>query len=372
VVTFQRRPSGGAAFAFPREHVNLSTLLQVPAGRGEAIRRIAAALDGVRTVGITTHINADGDACGSVAAMARLLAQMHHTPVVVNPTPWPLLFNFLLGSDVSDRTAEGAAALSCVDAVVALDVSDMKRLGSLAATVRAARVPRIVIDHHIATDEPAGDIILADVEACATGELLYDFAVATGLEITPGVACSLYCAILTDTGGFRYSNTSPRCHAIAAALLERGVDPEAMYRRIYASMSPGRLHLLRDALGTLGVDETHGIAWVSVTNDALERHDVSAEDLDGIVEHPRSIAGTRLALFFRDLGYGKVKVSFRSTGDVDVNQLARQFGGGGHAKASGALVVGSLDEVMERVVGAAREFVGPSPGPPSNGRRSES
>ncbi len=134
-------------------------------------------------------------------------------------------------------------------------------------------------------------------------------------------------------------------------LLERGVDPESMYRRIYASMSPGRLHLLRDALGTLGVDETHGIAWVSVTNDALERYDVSAEDLDGIVEHPRSIAGTRLALFFRDLGYGKVKVSFRSTGDVDVNQLARQFGGGGHAKASGALVVGSLDEVMERVVG---------------------
>jgi phosphoesterase RecJ-like protein len=91
---------------------------------------------------------------------------------------------------------------------------------------------------------------------------------------------------------------------------------------------------------------------------ATDRYGVRSEDLDGIVEHPRSIAGTRLALFFRDLGYGRVKVSFRSTGDVDVNALARQFGGGGHAKASGALVGGSLDQVRTRVLAAARAFVG--------------
>src|SRR5690606_23625740 len=155
---------------------------------------------------------------------------------------------------------------------------------------------------HVPTNEPAGDLLLADVAACATGELLYDFASTLELPITREVAAAIYCAILTDTGGFRYSHTTPRCHAIAADLLERGVDPEHMYRRIYASLSPGRLHLLRDALDTLGVDERHGIAWVSVRNDALERYEVSAEDLDGIVEHPRSIAGTRVALFFRDLG----------------------------------------------------------------------
>jgi phosphoesterase RecJ-like protein len=106
------------------------------------------------------------------------------------------------------------------------------------------------------------------------------------------------------------------------------------------------------------VDTEHGTAWISVTADALERYDVSPEDLDGIVEHPRSIAGTRLALFFRDLGYGKVKVSFRSTGDVDANLLARQFGGGGHARASGALIPGTLDDVRERVLEAARLHVG--------------
>jgi phosphoesterase RecJ-like protein len=141
-------------------------------------------------------------------------------------------------------------------------------------------------------------------------------------------------------------------------LLARGIDPETMYRRIYASVSPGRIFLLRDALHSIGHDPEHGISWISVTADALDQYDVSPEDLDGIVEHPRSILGTRLALFFRDLGYGKVKVSFRSTGDVDVNRFARMFGGGGHAKAAGALIPGGLDNVRDQVLDAAREYVG--------------
>ena len=130
-----------------------------------------------------------------------------------------------------------------------------------------------------------------------------------------------------------------------------------MYRRVYASVPLGRLQLLRDALETLTVDPDRALAWISVPAGAMERYALRSEDLDGIVEHPRSIAGTRLALFFRDLGHGKVKVSFRSTGDVDVNRFAREFGGGGHAKAAGALVAGTLDEVRTRVVDAARAFL---------------
>src|SRR5207237_8522135 len=104
-----------------------------------------------------------------------------------------------------------------------------------------------------------------------------------------------------------------------------------------------------------GVDEACGLTWLSMNACALEKYHVRPEDLDGIVEHARSIAGTRMALFFRDLGYGKVKVSFRSTGEVDVNAFARQFGGGGHAKASGALIAGSLDDVRDQVLAAARQ-----------------
>ena len=336
----------------------LSSFLQIPRARSEAVQRIATALTGIQSVAVTTHINADGDAAGSVAAMARLLPQLGPKAVIVNPTPWPSLFTFLK-KGLDDRTGSGPEALRSAGALISLDVSDVKRLGSLAGAAKALPGPRIVIDHHVPTEEPAGDIVLADTAACATGELLFDFARVLELEIDLPIAEALYTAILTDTGGFRYSNTTPRAHAIAAQLIALGVDPELTYRRIYASLSPGRLQLLRDALDTLGVDARFGLSWVSVTNEAMDRYGVSSDDLDGIVEHPRSVAGTRVALFFRDLGYGKVKVSFRSTGDVDVNALARQFGGGGHEKASGALVTGNLDDVRDRVVKAARDFMGP-------------
>ncbi len=336
----------------------VTNLLSVPSARFEAASRVRQALERAKRVGVTTHINADGDACGSVAAMCRLLAQQGFEARVVNPTPWPGIFDFLLGPGITDDSRQGTRALKGLDALIVLDVSDMSRLGQLADTVRKLAIPRIVVDHHVPTDEPAGELLMDDPLACATGELVYDYAMSHELEITPAIAEALYTAILTDTGGFRYANTSPRCHAIAALLLSAGVDPETMYRRIYASVSPGRIFLLREALHSIGHDPEHGISWISVTADALERHEVSPEDLDGIVEHPRSIVGTRLALFFRDLGYGKVKVSFRSTGDVDVNRFAREFGGGGHAKAAGALIPGTLDSVRERVVSAARQYVG--------------
>ncbi|MHB1222627.1 MAG: DHH family phosphoesterase [Gemmatimonadaceae bacterium] len=335
--------------------------LVVPSHRRAAIEQLAAELQPGRRVALSTHINSDGDGCGSETALARLLQQRGLEVWIVNPTPWPSMFDFLLGDDVRDRSAEGAAALAGADVLVVLDISDVKRLGTLAGAVRALTVPRLVIDHHVATDEPAGSIVFSDTTACATGELVYDVAAVLGLRVTEPVARSLYAAILTDTGGFRYSNTTPRAHAIAARLLAAGVDPEAMYRRVYASVPLGRLQLLRDALDTLELDAELGLAWISVPAGAMEEYGLRSEDLDGIVEHPRSILGTRLALFFRDLGHGKVKVSFRSTGDVDVNAFARQFGGGGHAKAAGALITGGLADVRERVVSAAREFVAAVP-----------
>jgi phosphoesterase RecJ-like protein len=267
------------------------------------------------------------------------------------------MFDFLLADDVDDQTSRGSKALRDIDLLIVLDISDVKRLGVLTESVRALTVPKLVIDHHIDSDEPAGSIVVTDISACATAELVYDVAAVLGWPLDAAMARSLYTGMLTDTGGFRFSNTTPRCLAVAAQLLACGVDPEDMYTRIYASAPAGRVRLMADVLGTLQVDEAVGLSWLSMGPDALERHAVRAEDLDGIVEHARSIAGTRMALFFRDLGHGKVKVSFRSTGSTDVNAFARTFGGGGHAKAAGALISGSLGEVRDRVVDAARQLL---------------
>jgi phosphoesterase RecJ-like protein len=328
-------------------------LLTVPAARRAAILALAPQLVPGRRVALSTHLNADGDGCGSETALARMLTSHGLVPRIVNPTPWPEMFDFL-AEGIDDQTPRGSRALKDIDLLIVLDISDVKRLGVLAETVRALTVPKLVIDHHIESDEAAGSIVVSDTTACATAELVYDMAMVMGWEITPEIARSLYTGMLTDTGGFRFSNTTPRCLAIAAQLLACGVDPEDMYTRIYASAPAGRVRLMADVLGTLQVDEAVGLSWLSMGPDALEKHTVRAEDLDGIVEHARSIAGTRMALFFRDLGHGKVKVSFRSTGSTDVNAFAKQFGGGGHAKAAGALVAGGLSEVRDKIVDAAR------------------
>jgi phosphoesterase RecJ-like protein len=277
---------------------------------------------------------------------------------VVNPTPWPDTYNFLLSDGVVEASDRGVQVMKKADVIVVLDISDVKRLGMLADTVRSFNGPKLVIDHHIPSDEPPSDMILSDTRACATGELIYDLAVTLGVEITPEIAVGLYVAILTDTGGFRFANTSARCLAVASQLLAAGVEPEEMYRRLYASHPVGRLHLLRDALATLEVDPAYGISWISVAAGAAEEYGLKSEDLEGLAEHPRSVGGTRMAIFFRDLGHGKIKVSFRSTGDVNVNEFARRFAGGGHARASGALIPGTIEEVRHMVVNAAREFVG--------------
>jgi phosphoesterase RecJ-like protein len=336
-------------------------LIAVPPHRRAAIEALAPELLPGRRVAISTHLNADGDGCGSEAALARLLAAHGLVPRIVNPTPWPDMFDFLLGDDVDDQTSRGSRALRDVDLLIVLDISDVKRLGTLTEAVRALAVPKLVIDHHIASDDPAGSQVVSDTSACATAELIYDLAEVMGWPITPAVARSLYTGMLTDTGGFRFSNTTPRCLSVAGQLLAAGVDPEEMYTRIYASAPAGRVRLMAEVLGTLQVDEAAGLSWLTMGADALEKHAVKAEDLDGIVEHARSIAGTRMALFFRDLGHGKVKVSFRSVGGTDVNAFAKRFGGGGHAKASGALLPGTLDAVRDLVVDAARALLSEQP-----------
>src|SRR3954463_12233249 len=173
--------------------------LTIPEPRRAAIRDLDREFVAGRKVALSTHMNADGDGCGSQVALARMLMQRGLDVRIVNPTPWPSLFDYLLGDDVKEMTAKGSAALKGIDMLIVLDISDVKRLGALTESVRKLDVPKLVIDHHVASADPAGDILLTDVAACATGELIYDLACVLGLDFTPAIAQSLYAALLTDT-----------------------------------------------------------------------------------------------------------------------------------------------------------------------------
>src|SRR6266702_2767933 len=325
--------------------------VSIPPERARAAAEVAAVFAPGRRVVLTTHVNADGDGVGSEVALWHLLTRRGLDAVIANPTPIPQRFHFLLpsGADHSERAVREIAA---ADVVLVLDISDLSRLGDLARTIKDSHAVAC-IDHHVSRGSlPAGPRLVAP-EAAATAELVFDLASALEWPLPPEAARALYVGLLTDTGAFRFANTSPRALRVAGALLERGVDPESIYESVYASAPEG--------LETLVVEPEIGLAWVTVPPDALQRHGATPDDLDGIVEYPRSIAGVRLALLFRQIANGRVKVSFRSLGTVDVADLAHRFGGGGHQKAAGASLEGSIAEAQEKVLAAAREYLGQNP-----------
>lgn len=335
--------------------------------RAAAAREIAAAIPAGGRVVLTTHVNSDGDGVGSEVALWHLLTAHGAHPVIANPTPIPDRFGFILPAG-ADQTGRGSRELSRADVIVVVDIGDLGRLGDLGGVVARRGVPVVCIDHHVSRGTlPPGPRLIAP-DATATAELVYDLAIANEWTLTPDVARALYVGVLTDTGGFRFSNTTARALRVAAALLDRGVEPEGIYEQVYATAPEGRVRLTAEVLQTLVVERDLGMAWVTVPPGALERHGATPDDLDGIAEFPRSIAGVRLALMFRPLASGRVKVSFRSMGGVDVAALAERFAGGGHHKAAGASIDGPLGAVQERILAAARDYLaglatgGPEPG----------
>jgi phosphoesterase RecJ-like protein len=332
--------------------------MPLPPARLAQARQFAAALQPGQRICITTHVNPDGDGLGSEVGLVHLLRARGIQAVVTNPSPTPDRYHFLF-QDLPgvDRTQEAVKELRRADLIVVLDIAEVGRLGMLSQTVVERGVPVACVDHHVSQGHLPDGPRYVDPEASATGELIAQIAEANEWPFTMAAARALYVAILTDTGGFRFSNTRPSVLRTAAALLDVGLDPEQIYLDVYANAPEGRARLLAETLQTLVVESEAGLAWVTVPPGALERLGATADDLDGIVEVPRSISGVRMALLFREIAAGRVKVSLRSVGVVDVAAFSKPFGGGGHTKASGLSLEGSLAEVQSRVLGAAREYL---------------
>lgn len=309
---------------------------------------------------LTTHVNADGDGAGSEAALADWLAGRGTRVRIVNPTPFPEEYRFLLAEpDVLGDPGhpEVQRLLDSADLLLVVDTGEPRRVGKLEKRLRSARLG--ILDHHPPTEGGIQGVGLVDPAAAATGELVYDLLVlaeqAGDRPWSTSVVEGIYTALVTDTGSFRFANTTPRVHEITADLLRLGVDPERLYRRIYASVPLSQIRLLARALQTLESDPQLPLTWISVPWRDVRETGATTRDFDGLVEHARSVEGTEVALLFREVADGSTKVSFRSNGEADVSALARQFGGGGHVKASGAVLGVHLEAARELVLAAARE-----------------
>ena len=329
-----------------------------PAARRTSVRAVRNALMAARTAVLTTHLNADGDGTGCEVAVASWLRANGAEAFIINPTPYPDMYRFLLPDDGwvvpagSDRARDICGR---ADLAIVLDTGEVSRIGRVRSLIRDLKT--VVVDHHPPGDKPLGGISLRDDTACATGELVYDIFLDAGGPWDDAAVIGMYVAILTDTGSFRFSNATPDCHRIAADLIERGAEPEALHARIYGSSPVRKYRLLQRALDTLEFEEETGIAWMRVPTDAYRELGAEPEDLEGMVDVPRGIEGVEVGLLFRSSSSGEIKVSFRANGTVDVNRLARRFGGGGHVKASGCMLPGPMDRAVDEVLAATRAAV---------------
>lgn len=331
--------------------------LASPPERRALLEAVRQRLLSASRVVLTTHLNADGDGVGSEAALASFLEARGIRATIVNPTPVPASYAFLVDGlrSWSVGQPEGVAALEEADLIGVLDTDEPHRLGRVAEHVEKSR--GVLLDHHPPTGRAIVEPAVRDPSACATGELVYDLLTLEGEPPAEAAAVALYVAIVTDTGSFRFSNATPRAHAVTAELIRAGADPEALYRQLFARYTPEGLALVRLALQTLEVDPELPIAWIDVTYEALRASGARSEDTDGLVEYPRRLEGVEVAIVFRELARDKTKVSLRSNGPVDVAQVARGLGGGGHRKASGLVVSSGMEDARGHVLAAVREAV---------------
>jgi phosphoesterase RecJ-like protein len=249
------------------------------------------------------------------------------------------------------------ADVANVQVIVVLDTNHPGRLRSLQRLVNESSAAKVCIDHHLDPD-PFADNYLIDADATSTGEILYRLFMRSGSQrLPPGIAEPLYCAIMTDTGSFRYPRVDPDIHRIAAELIGWGADPVAVYSGVYERWSTGRIHLLGETLAGLRTEASGKLAHVTISREMLSRTSTVEDDTDNFTVYPMSVDGVVLGILFLELD-GAVKISFRSKGEIPVNLLAGEFGGGGHKNAAGAHVQeGTLDSVKMRVIAAAAKYV---------------
>lgn len=296
---------------------------------------------------VVSHVDPDGDAIGSTLAVGHLLHLLGKRAVMVNASPVPAKYGKLPGVEEIVKLQELRDA-SPFDRVIAVDVADVERMGDCRSLITSDAL-LLNIDHH-RTNNRFGTHHLINPDAAATAEILYDWIESMEIQWTKELATCVYTGLLTDTGGFRYSNTTPSVMKRAARLLEFGVDAPWIAEQVLETLTIGQLNLLRRGLSTLRLSEDGRIAWMWLTLQDFSESGAGEGDLDGIVNYARNVIGVEVGILFRQLKSGAVKVSLRSRRRVDVSEVAGFFGGGGHARAAGCTVAGTRDEVERRVL----------------------
>lgn len=316
-------------------------------------------IDSNKSFLITSHVNPDADAISSELTMYLVLKKLGKDARIVNHSFTPYNLEFLDKPGVIERFDEKTHQnlFNEVDVIILLDLNQLNRVVRMEQGIRSSSKLKVCIDHHQGP-ENGFDLIVGGADYSATGEILFDFIKTTGIvQLDYDIAYQIYTAIMTDTGSFRFERTSSKIHRIIAELLEYGLNPTEIYNQVYDQFHFSRVKLLGEALNSIQLDSTKKIALMILTNEDQQKHNAVEADVDGFVNYCLTIQGVQIGILIYELKDG-VKVSFRSKGNIPVNKLATEFGGGGHSNAAGARFFNiRIDDIKNKILETAQKYI---------------
>ncbi|MGE3163469.1 MAG: bifunctional oligoribonuclease/PAP phosphatase NrnA [Planctomycetota bacterium] len=325
----------------------------LPAGLVSALRKC-------RRPTVFAHVNPDGDAVGSELAMAYGFRSLGAAPRVLAATSVADRFGFLDPGGLIEVVPEGEStdAIGQADLILILDTSEPARIGHFQAEAWARPVPRCVVDHHLCEAPEVFDEAWIDTCSPSTGNLILNLLDALQVPLTPEIADALFVAVASDTGWFRYGNSTPEAFAAAERCVAAGANPERLHRLLYETSSPGRTRLLGQLLARLCLAGADRVVYGVLTHEMVAASGVGLAEIDGFVDVLRTVKGAEIVFLAVEVSPGHFKVSLRSRGRLSIHPIAVRFGGGGHAQAAGCRLRGTESEVVAEILAAARQVLG--------------
>jgi phosphoesterase RecJ-like protein len=330
------------------------------------IKDIKDLLSTKKKIVIVPHKNPDGDAIGSTLGLYHYLLKNNHNVHVITPNDYPSFLKWIPGEATilkyDSQTNACDALINDADLIFTLDFNALHRAGHMETILDKSKATKIMIDHHQAPDDYA-KYTFSDVSMSSTCEMIYHFIdmLSDTDKIDSDIATCLYVGIMTDTGSFRFRSTTNRTHEIVAHLIEKGADNTQIHANIYDSNSYNSLQLLGCALNNLKVIEEYKTAYMTLSQEELNKYDYKKGDTEGVVNYGLSLEGIILAaIFIEDKQEGIIKISLRSKGGFSVNELSRaHFNGGGHTNAAGGRSEMSLKDTVEKFIGILPSYKKP-------------
>ena len=318
------------------------------------IKKIASGLKHYKSFLITSHTGPDGDSIGSQIALALLLKRLKKKVAIINEDPVPELYQFLPHSNLISKIKNSKLKIKNFETVVVLDCSNLERTGNVGSLIPKLKII-INIDHHL-DNSRFGNLNWVDKKASSVAEQIFSLGKCLKIPLDKKLATLLYTGIITDTGSFQYHLT-PDTHKIIATLISKGAVPEEITKNVYQSLPFTSFKLFGLGLSTLRETPDHRVCWMKITKEMYRKTKASPENTEAFISYLQQIKNIKILFILKEATKNKTKVSFRSIGKIDVQKLAKKFGGGGHRNASGATLTEPIGRAEKTILKTIKETI---------------